>query len=144
MILSTHLFCLLNLSTTPQLCPPLLLSYTFDVLDHIHQHKQPNTIRYLLCAIYYALCTMHYALFTMHYALCTMHYALCTIHMHYALFTMHYVLCIRIYTYLLFYTYLYVFTISHGNPTKSSDFGTHAKLSSRKVTLPTDPKRANH
>ena len=157
MILSTHLFCLLNLSTTPQLCPPLLLSYTFDVLDHIHQHKQPNTIRYLLCAIYYALCTMHYALCTMHYLLCTMHYALCTMcyslcTMHYALFTMHYALCtmhyvyvfIRIHTYLLFYTYLYVFTISHGNPAKSSDFGTHAKLSSRRVTLPTGPKCADH
>ena len=136
MILSTHLFCLLNLSTTPQLCPPLLLSYTFDVLDHIHQHKQSNTIRYLLCAIYYALCIMHYALFTMHYALCTMHYLLCT--MHYALFTIHNVLFIRI------YTYSYVFTISHGNPAKSSDFGTHAKLSSRRVILPTGPKSADH
>ena len=93
MILSTHLFCLLNLSTTPQFCPPLLLAYTFDVLYLIHQHNQPNTIRYLLCVIYYALCTMHHALFTMYYALCTMHYALCT--MHYALYTM--------------YTYLYVF-----------------------------------
>ena len=58
MILSTHLFCLLNLSTTPQLCPPLFLAYTFDVLDRIHQYNQPNTIRYLLCAIYYALCTI--------------------------------------------------------------------------------------
>ena len=136
MILSTHLFCLLNLSTTPQLCPPLLLSYTFDVLDHIHQHKQPNTIRYLLCAIYYTLCTMHYALCTMHYALCTMHYllctmyyalftmhyalctmhmyyVLCTMHMHYALFTMHYVLCIRIYTYSYVFTILYVFIRIH-------------------------------
>ena len=111
MILSTHLFCLLNLSTTPQLCPPLLLSYTFDVLDHIHQYKQPNTIRYLLCAIYYVLCTMHYTLFTMHYALCTMHYLLCT--MHYALFTMHYALCIRIYTYSYVFTILYVFIRIH-------------------------------
>ena len=111
MILSTHLFCLLNLSTTPQLCPPLLLSYTFDVLDHIHHHKQPNTIRYLLCAIYYALCTMHYALFTMHYALCTMHYLLCT--MHYALCTMYTYLYvfIRIYYFIHIYTYSYVFTI---------------------------------
>ena len=143
MILSTHFFCLLNLSTTPQLCPPLLLSYTFDVLDHIHQHKQPNTIRYLLCAIYYALCTMHYLLCTMHYALFTMHYALCIIY--YALCTMHYVyVFIRIHTYLLFYTYSYVFTISHGNPTKSSDFGTHAKLLSRRVILPTGPKRTDH
>ena len=160
MILSTHLFCLLNLSTTPQLCPPLLLSYTFDVLDHIHQHKQPNTIRYLLCAIYYALCTMHYLLCTMHYALCVIHYALCT--MHYALFTMHYALCIytmhyllctmytylyvfiRIYYFIRIYTYSYVFIISHGNPAKSSDFGTHAKLSSRRVTLPTGPKSAYH
>ena len=151
MILSTHLFCLLNLSTTPQLCPPLLLSYTFDVLDHIHQHKQPNTIRYLLCAIYYALCTMNYLLCTMHYALYVIHYALCT--MHYALCIIYYALC-TMYTYLLFYTYLYVFiriytysyvfTISHGNPAKSSDFGTHVKLSSRRVTLPTGPKRADH
>ena len=106
MILSTHLFCLLNLSTTPQLCPPLLLSYTFDVLDHIHHHKQPNTIRSLLCAIYYALCTMHYALFTMHYALCVIHYV--------------YVF-IRIHTYLLFYTYLYVFIRIHYFTWKSGE-----------------------
>ena len=118
MILSTHLFCLINLSTTPQFCPSLLLSYTFDVLNLIRQHNQPNTIRYLLCAIYYALYSMHYALYSMHYALCTMHYLLCT--MHYVLCTMHY-LFIRIHTYLLFYTYSYVFTISHGNPTKSRD-----------------------
>ena len=118
MILSTHLFCLLNLSTTPQLCPSFLLSYTFDVLDHIHQHKQPNTIRYLLCAIYYALCTIHYSLCTMHYALCiiyyalySMHYLLCT--MHYTLCTMHYALCtmylcvfIRIYYFIRIHTYL--------------------------------------
>ena len=148
MILSTHLFCLLNLSTTPQLCPPFLLSYTFDVLDHIHQHKQPNTIRYLLCAIYYALCTMHYALCVIYYALCTMHmhyaYALCIIY--YALCTMYTYLYvfIRIYYFIRIYMYSYVFTISHGNPAKSSDFGTHAKLSSRRVTLPTGPKRADH
>ena len=111
MILSTHLFCLLNLSTTLQLCSPLLLSYTFDVLDHIHQHNQPNTIRYLLCVIYYALYTMHYALFSMHYALCTMYYALFT--MHYALCTMHYALCIRIYTYSYIFTILYVFIRIH-------------------------------
>ena len=144
MILSIHLFCLLNLSTTPQLCPPLILSYTFDVLNHIHQYNQPNTIRYLLCVIYYALyaiyyvlcviyytlCIIHYVLCIMHYALCIIHYALCIIHyalctMDYALFTMHYALCI-IHTYLLFYTYSYVFTISHENPAKSRDFGTHA------------------
>ena len=152
MILSTHLFCLLNLSTTPQLCPPLLLSYTFDVLDHIHLHKQPNTIRYLLCAIYYAQYTMYYALFTMHYALCVIHYALCTMryllctmHYAYALYTMYYVyVFIRIYYFMRIYTYSYVFIISHGNPTKSSDFGTHAKLSSRRVTLPTGPKSVDH
>ena len=92
MILSTHLFCLLNLSTTPQLCPPLLLAYTFDVLDLIRKHNQPNTIRYLLCVIYYALYIMHYALCIMHYSLYTIYYVLCTIH--YALFTMHYILCI--------------------------------------------------
>ena len=132
MILSTHFFCLLNLSTTPQLCPPLLLAYTFDVLYFIRQHNQPNTIRYLLCVTYYALFTMHYALCTMHYtlyiipyALCTMHYTLCT--MHYSLCTMHYAyVFVRIHTYLLFYTYSYVFTISRGNPTKSRDIGTHA------------------
>ena len=144
MILSTHLFCLLNLSTTPQLCPHLLLAYTFDVLDLIHQHNQPNTIRYLLCTIYYALYTMHYTLCFMHYSLCIMYYALFTMYyalytmyyalytMYYALFTMHYALCImhyafiRIHTYLLFYTYSYIFTISRGNPAKSRDFGTHA------------------
>ena len=130
MILSTHLFCLLNLSTTPQFCPPLLLSYTFDVLNLIRQHNQPNTIRYLLCAIYYALCTIHYALFIMHYALCTMH-------------TYLYVF-IRIYYFIRIHTYLYVFTISRGNPAKSRDFGTHASLSSRRVTLPTGPKSADH
>ena len=108
MILSTHFFCLLNLSTTPQLCPPLLLTYTFDVLDLICQYNQPNTICYLLCAIYYALHTMHYALCTMHYALYTMHYALFTIHC-----TMHYALCIRIYTYSYVFTILYVFIHIH-------------------------------
>ena len=118
MILSTHLFCLLNLSTTPQLCPPLLLAYTFDVLNHIRQHNQPNTIHYLLCAIYYVRFTMHYALCTMYYALCIMHYALCIVHyvlctMHYALLTMHYALCtihlyvlIRIYYFIRIHTYL--------------------------------------
>ena len=129
MILSTHLFCLLNLSTTPQFCLHLLLSYTFDVLNLICQHNQSNTIRYLLCMIYYALYTMHYALCTMHYVLCIIYYALCTMHytqctiyyllctMHYALFTMHYALCIIYYAlctmhYALFtYMYSYVFTI---------------------------------
>ena len=128
MILNTHIFCLLNLSTTPQLCPPLLLAYTFDVLDLIRQHNQPKyyslfTMLDTLCTIYYALCTMLYSLCTMHYALCTMHYALFTMHysqctIHYALCTIHYALCI--------YTYSYVFSISHRNPTKSRDFGTHA------------------
>ena len=131
MILSTHLFCLLNLSTTPQLFSPLLLAYTFDVLNLIRQHNQPNTIRYLLCMIYYALCTMHYVLYiiyytlcTMHYTLCTMHYSLCTMHyalcsIHYALYTMHYLLCTIYYAlctmyYALctcIYTYSYIFTI---------------------------------
>ena len=139
MILSTHIFCLLNLSTTPQFCPPLLLSYTFDVLNLIRQHNQPNTIRYLLCMIYYALYIMHYALFTMNYVLCTIYYLLCTMHyalciIHYALCAMHYLLCImhyafvfiHIHTYLLFYTYSHIFTISRGIPAKSRDFGTHA------------------
>ena len=118
MILSTHLFCLLNLSTTPQLCQPLILAYTFDVLDLIRQHNQPNTIRYLLCVIYYALCIIYYALCTMHYVLCTMHYSLYAMHyalctMHYALCTMHYALCIRIYTYSYVFTILYVFIHIH-------------------------------
>ena len=132
MILSTHLFCLLNLSTIPQF-PSLLLAYTFDILDHIRQHNQLNIIRYSLCTMHYALYTLYYSVFTIHYALCIMHYALCTMHyalytmhyllctIHYALFTMHYALCtmhyalcimhyvfIRIHTYLLFYTYSYV------------------------------------
>ena len=125
MILSTHIFCLLNLSTTPQFCPPFLLSYTFDVLDLIRQHNQPNTIRYLLCAIYYALCTMHmhYSLCTMHYLLCTMHYSLCT--MHYLLYTMHYLLCtmhsylyvsIRIYYFIRIHTYLLFHVEIRRNP----------------------------
>ena len=117
MILSTHLFCLLNLSTTPQLCPPLLLAYTFNVLYLIRQDNQPNTIRYLLCVIYYALCTMYYSLYIIHYALCTMHYvllytmyyALCT--MHYSLCTMHYALCIIHYALCTMHTYLYVFIL---------------------------------
>ena len=131
MILSTHLFCLLNLSTTSQLCPPLLLAYTFDVLDHIRQYNQPNTIcyalytmHYELCIILYVLCTIYYALCLMHYALCIIHYALCTIY--YALCTMHYALFIHIYMYSYVFTILYVFTISRGNLTKSRDFGTHA------------------
>ena len=116
MILSTHLFCLLNLSTTPQLCPPLLLAYTFDVLDLIHQHNQPNTIRYLLCSIYYALCTMHYTLFTIHYALCTIYYSLCN--MHYALFTIHTYLYvfIRIYYFIRIHTYLLFHVEIRRNP----------------------------
>ena len=132
MILSTHLFCLLNLSTTRQFCTPLLLTYTFDVLYLILQHNQANTIRYLLCIMHYTLCTMHYSLCTIHYSLCTIHYTLYIMHyilciIHYALCTMHYAyVFIRICTYLLFYTYSYVFTISRGNPTKSRDFGTHA------------------
>ena len=118
MILSTHLFCLLNLSTTPQVCLPLLLSYTFDVLNLIRQHNQPNTIRYLLYAIYYALYTIHYALCTMHYILCIIHYALCTMYyslctIYYALFTMHYALYIHIYTYSYVFTILYVFICIH-------------------------------
>ena len=114
MILSTHLFCLLNLSTTPQLCPSLLLSYAFDVLNHIHQHNQQ-----ILFAIYYARFTVHYARFTIHYALCTMYYALCIIHyalctMHYLLCTMHYAfiyyaLCIMHYSLCTMHSYLYVF-----------------------------------
>ena len=137
-------FCLLNFEHDSTIFPPFLLAYTFDVLDLISQHNKPNTICYLLYVIYYERFTMHYALCTMHYALCTIHYALCTMHhalctMHYALFTMHYALCIihyalytmyyaliRIHTYLLFYTYSYLFTISHRNPMKSRDFGTHA------------------
>ena len=132
MILSTHLFCLLNLSTTSQLCPPLFLAYTFDVLDLIRQHNQPNNIRYLLCTMHHVLCIIYYALYAMRYALYTMHYALYT--MHYTLWTIHYTLCIiyyalvfiRIHKYLLFYTHSYVFTISRGNPAKSRDFSTHA------------------
>ena len=72
------------------------------------------------------LCVIYYARFTMHYVLCTMHYYALCITMYYALLcTMHYAF-IRIHAYLLFYTYSYVFTISHGNPVKSRDFGTHA------------------
>ena len=114
MILSTHLFYLLNLSTIPQFSS-LLLAYTFDVLDHIRQHNQLNTIRYSLCTMHYALYTIQYALYTIRYLLCIMHYALCT--MHYALYTMYYALCIMhyalctIYYALYTYTYSYVFTI---------------------------------
>ena len=111
-------FLLTKLEHDSTIFPPLLLAYTFDVLYHIHQHNQPNTIRYLLCMIYYAQYTMHYALCIIHYALYTMHYSLCTMHYAYVF--------IYIHTYLLFYTYSYVFTISRENPTKSRDFGTHA------------------
>ena len=112
MILSTHFFCLPNLSTTPQFCPSFLLSYTFYVLNLIRHHNQPKyyslfTMRDLLCTMHYALFTMHYALCIIYYALFTMHYALYT--MPYALFTMHYTLCIHIYIYLYVFTILYVF-----------------------------------
>ena len=90
-------FLLTKLDHDSTILPPLLLAYTFDVLDHICQHNQPNTI----C---YALYTMHYALCTMLYALCTIHYALYTIY--YALFIVHYALCI-------IHTYLYVFIRIH-------------------------------
>ena len=118
MILITHLFCLLNLSSTPQLCSPLLLTYTIDVLDLIRQPNQQNTIHYLLCTICYTLCIMHYALCTMHYTLCIIHYVLCTMHyslctIHYTLFTMHYALCILIYTYSYVFTILYIFIRIH-------------------------------
>ena len=133
MILSTHLFCLLNLSTTPQHCPPLLLAYTFDVLDLIHQHNQPNTMRdllctthYVLCIMYYSLYTVHYALYTMHYTLFTMHYALCIMHyllctMHYTLYTIHYALYIRIYTYSYVFIILYKFIRIHYFTWKSDE-----------------------
>ena len=81
--------------------PPLLLAYTFDGLDHIRQHNQPNTICYALYTMHYTLYTVHYALFTMHYVLYSIHYALYS--MHYILYTMHYALCICIHTYLLFH-----------------------------------------
>ena len=128
MILSTHILCLLNLSTTPQVCPPLLLSYTFDVLNLIRQHNQPNTIRYLLCVIYYALYTMHYALYIIHYALCiiyyvlyTMHYALCIIYyalyiMHYVLYTIYLYVFIRIYYFIRIHTYLLFYMEIRRNP----------------------------
>ena len=106
MILSTHLYCLLNLSTTPQFCPSFLLFYTFDVLNLIRQHNQPNIIRYLLCAIYYALYTMCYALCTMHYALYIIHSALYT--MHYILFGMHYALCIIYYALCTIHLYVFI------------------------------------
>ena len=126
MILTTHLFYLLNLSTTPQLYPSLLLACTFDVLNLIRQHNQPNTIRYLLCTIYYALCTIHYVLCIIHYALCiiyytlyTMYYSLCIIYyalctMHYALCTMHYLLC-TMHTYLCIFIRIYYFIRIHTN-----------------------------
>ena len=111
-------FLLTKLEHDSTIFPSLLLAYTFDVLDHIHQHNQPNTIRYLLCAIGYALYTMHYALFTMHYALCIIYYTLCTMYfalftMHYVLCTMHYILFIHIYTYSYIFTILYVFICIH-------------------------------
>ena len=114
-------FLLTKIEHDSTIFPPLLLAYTFDVLDHIRQHNQLNTIRYLLCTvhcalfdIYYILCTMHYALYTIRYLLCTMHYALfdiyyelCTIY--YALCIIYYALYIRIYTYSYVSTILYVF-----------------------------------
>ena len=111
-------FLLTNLSTTSQLCPSLRLSYTFDVLNHIHQHNQPNTILYLLCVIYYALCAIYYVLYTMHYLLCTMYYALFTMHyalhtIYYSLYIIQYALCIRIYTYSYVFTILYLFICIH-------------------------------
>ena len=95
---NTHLFCLLKFEHDSTIFPLLLLAYTFDVLDHIRQHNQPNTIRYSLYTIRYSLYTMHYVLCTMHYALCTMHYALCTMHMYLYVF-------IRIYYFIYIHTY---------------------------------------
>ena len=109
MILSTHLFCLLNLSTTPQLCPLLFLAYTFDVLDLIRQHNQPKY--YSLFTMCDLLCTIHYALCIMHYALCTMYYSLCT--MHYALFTMHYLFNSYVFTILYVFICIYYFIGIH-------------------------------
>ena len=118
MILSTHLFCLLNLSTTPQLFP----AFAFNL--HIlcirpYTSVQPTkyyslfTMRDLLCMIYYArftmrdlLCMIYYALCTMHYALCTMHYYALCITMHYALCTMHLYVFMRIYYFIRIHTYL--------------------------------------
>ena len=127
-------FCLLKFEHDSTIFPPLLLAYTFDVLDHIRQHNQLNTIRYSLCTMHYALCTMqytlctiYYSIFTMHYALCimyyalfdiyyalyTMHYILCTIHcalctMHRALYTMHCVLCTMHYAYVFMRIHTYL------------------------------------
>ena len=108
MVLEHSPFLLTKIEHDSKIFLPLLLAYTFDVLDHIRQHNQLNTIRYSLCTMYYILCTMHYALFDIYYTLCTMHYALCT--MHYALctiYTMHTYLCvfIRIYYFIRIYTY---------------------------------------
>ena len=104
-------FLLTKIEHDSTIFPPLLLTYTFDVLDHIRQHNQPNTICYALYTMHYALCIIHYALYTMHYILCIMYYALFT--MHYALITMHYILFIRIYTYSYVFTILYVFIRIH-------------------------------
>ena len=121
-------FLLTKLEHDSTIFPSLLLAYTFDVLDHIHQHNQPNTIRYLLCVIYYTLYTIHYVLYTIHYTLCIMHYVLYTIYyalyimhyalrtIHYTLFTMHYALYTRHYTlctmyYVLFTMHYTLYTI---------------------------------
>ena len=103
-------FCLLNFEHDSTIFPPFLLAYTFDVLHHIRQHNQLNTIRYLLCMIYYALCTIYYAL-------CTMHYALCTMYLY---------VFIRIYYFIRIHTYLLFHMENPTKSTKSRDFGTHA------------------
>ena len=107
---NTHLFFLLKFDHDSTIFfSPLLLAYTFNVLNHIHQYNQPNTIRYLLYVIYYALYTMYYALciiyytlFTIHYSLFTIHYSLCTMHTHLYIFIRIYCF-IRIHTYSLFH-----------------------------------------
>ena len=112
MVLEHSPFLLTKIEHDSTIFPPLLLAYTFDVLDHIRQHNQLNTIRYSLCTmhcvlfdIYYALCTMHYALFDIYYALYIMHYALCTVYC--ALCTMHTYLCVFIHIYYFIHIYMY-------------------------------------
>ena len=81
--------------------------------------------------------TMHYALFTMHYVLCTMYYALCIIY--YALCIVYY-----LYVFICIHYFIRIHTYSLFHVTKSRDFGTHAYLSSRRVTLHIGPKSIDH
>ena len=72
-------FLLTKIEHDSTIFPPLLLAYTFDVLDHIRQHNQPNTIHYSLFTIHTYLYIfiriyMYSYVFTISYVFIRIHY----------------------------------------------------------------------